>query len=84
MVSSLLVKQSSYYLKSLNFFFIVVLTTILLFCMASWLLLQSLLEKVIYVTALIVVCFLAPTWKFYLQGFKKAVYGPWDIAHIRR
>mmetsp|Transcript_18926 Transcript_18926/g.28029 ORF Transcript_18926/g.28029 Transcript_18926/m.28029 type:complete len:318 (-) Transcript_18926:152-1105(-) len=62
----------------------VVLATIILFSTASWLLLQSKLEKLIYGAVLLIVCFLAPTWKYYLQDFKSHIHGPWDIAHIRR
>uniref|UniRef100_A0A7S1YHR6 Phosphatidylinositol N-acetylglucosaminyltransferase subunit C n=1 Tax=Grammatophora oceanica TaxID=210454 RepID=A0A7S1YHR6_9STRA len=50
---------------------------------ATWILLQSVRERVLFVAVLSTILFVAPAWKaWYLQHRKIRIHGPWDIAHI--
>jgi hypothetical protein len=50
--------------------------------MATWRLLESQREQVAFAGMLFTICFVAPSWKCYLQRYKVHISGPWDIAHI--
>jgi hypothetical protein len=62
---------------------VLILSTFLL-VMATWVLLDSLQEKVAFGGMLLVIGLIVPTWKYYLQRYKIHIHGPWDIAHITK
>jgi hypothetical protein len=49
---------------------------------ATWVLLESLQERVVFSGIIVTICLIVPTWKYYLQRYKVHINGPWDIAHI--
>lgn len=63
--------------------YVLILSTFLL-VMATWVLLDSLQEKVAFGGMLLVIGLIVPTWKYYLQRYKIHIHGPWDIAHITK
>ena len=40
------------------------------------------LEIIVASVILLVICVVAPIWKYWLQGYKTTLRGPWDLAHI--
>mmetsp|Transcript_31950 Transcript_31950/g.52743 ORF Transcript_31950/g.52743 Transcript_31950/m.52743 type:complete len:325 (+) Transcript_31950:188-1162(+) len=60
----------------------VILFTILMLAAATYVLLESMQEKIIFVGVLVTICWVAPAWKYHLQCYKVNIHGPWDIAHI--
>lgn len=50
---------------------------------ATWVLLETLQEKVLFGGILFAICVVAPCWEYaVLQQHKVLLSGPWDIAHI--
>ena len=50
---------------------------------AAALILLDPLERLLAGAILCFICIIAPLWKYWLQQFKVALHGPWDIAHVR-
>lgn len=49
---------------------------------AGTFLLLDQLEIIVASIILGIICVVAPIWKFWLQGYKTTLRGPWDLAHI--
>jgi hypothetical protein len=53
----------------------------LLLTAATFVMLEP-IEIIVSSVVLGVMCVVAPVWKWWLQGFKMTLRGPWDIAHV--
>lgn len=49
----------------------------------TWILLETVQEKVIFLGISLSISVVAPSWEFVmLQPHKRLLNGPWDIAHV--
>lgn len=50
---------------------------------ATWRLLETMQEQILFAGILLAICVIAPCWEYaVLQHYKVLLSGPWDIAHI--